>query len=102
MNLKEFDKQLKEQASASDWIVVALYLAWICVAQTNLIITNAKLFYPLLIPDIIYVAVLCFVLFKRKQQNKDAWVVAHTLLLILTIILIAIHWWVYITAAQLT
>ncbi len=101
MNLKHFDRQMKEQASPLDWMMFALYAIWICAVQANLMISNSKLFYPLLIPNIAYVILLCFVLYKRKQEKKDAWVVVHALLLIFTLVFIGVYYWLNCTATTL-
>ena len=99
--MNTLENRFKEEATAIDWIMIGIYVLWIVAIHSNLVLINNRLFITFIIPNALYLAALCFMIWKRAGQKKRTLVKAYLFALCSTMVFLLLSFALYYQSINL-
>ena len=99
-DLNDFEERVRQEGVRFDWIVLGICAFWIVPIHTLLVITDSKLFQVFLIPNLVYLALLCVQYFRRKSQEKKNLATAYIVAIACTVIFLTLCYVINVTLSD--
>ncbi len=99
--MNTLENRFKEEAIAIDWIMIGIYVLWIVAIHSNLVLINNRLFITFIIPNTLYLAALCYIIWKRARQKKRTLVKAYLFALCSTMVFLLLSFALYYQSINL-